>query len=158
MSERTASPSSRPEPRAGQIGALVEVVSRVRRARPAPPFRVVVTGGRDYTDTDWIDAVLLTVKATVERVQGTTMQLAHGACPTGVDMLADRWARREDVVTVPYPAEAYGAWPSCGPIRNKAMLDDQQPHLVVAFPGGRGTQHCVAQARERGLRVFQVAP
>lgn len=32
---------------------------------------------------------------------------------------------------------------AAGPIRNQQMLDEGKPDLVVAFPGGRGTQHMV---------------
>jgi hypothetical protein len=40
-----------------------------------------------------------------------------------------------------------------GPIRNKPMLEEGKPDLVVAFPSGRGTANMMKQAREAGVPV-----
>lgn len=42
-----------------------------------------------------------------------------------------------------------------GPVRNSWMLD-LKPDLVIAFPGGRGTQNMVEQAKKRGIKVMTV--
>ena len=47
---------------------------------------------------------------------------------------------------------------AAGPIRNKWMLDDAHPDLVVSFYGGRGTANMIKQAREAGVEVFDVYP
>lgn len=43
-----------------------------------------------------------------------------------------------------------------GPIRNEWMLA-LDPHMVVAFPGGDGTQNMVAKATARGVYVYAVS-
>ncbi|MEM9912925.1 MAG: hypothetical protein AAF922_19365 [Pseudomonadota bacterium] len=43
---------------------------------------------------------------------------------------------------------------AAGPIRNKEMLDEGCPDLVVAFPGGRGTANMVKQAQAAGVEVL----
>jgi len=52
-----------------------------------------------------------------------------------------------------YPAlwEVHGK--SAGFIRNKLMLEDGQPELVIAFPGGRGTSNMVSLAESAGVEV-----
>lgn len=36
------------------------------------------------------------------------------------------------------------------------MLDEGKPHLVVAFPGGRGTADMIDRARSAGVRVMEI--
>ena len=36
------------------------------------------------------------------------------------------------------------------------MLDDGKPDMVVAFPGGRGTEDMMRRARNAGIRVIEV--
>ena len=45
---------------------------------------------------------------------------------------------------------------AAGPIRNKLMLDEGRPDLVVAFPGGRGTANMVKQASAASVEVIEV--
>jgi hypothetical protein len=48
----------------------------------------------------------------------------------------------------------YGA--PAGPIRNKTMLTQGRPDVVLAFPGGTGTADMKRQARRAGVRVVEV--
>jgi hypothetical protein len=43
---------------------------------------------------------------------------------------------------------------AAGPIRNKQMLDEAKPDLVIAFPGG--TANTVRQVREAGVPVMVI--
>jgi hypothetical protein len=43
-----------------------------------------------------------------------------------------------------------------GLIRNRQMIDEWKPDAVVAFPGGRGTAHCVTRAKSQGIPVWEV--
>jgi hypothetical protein len=47
---------------------------------------------------------------------------------------------------------------AAGPIRNKQMLEEGKPDLVVAFPGGQGTANMMSQVREAGVRVMAITP
>jgi hypothetical protein len=53
-------------------------------------------------------------------------------------------------------ADWAGLGRKAGPIRNEQMLSEGQPHLVVAFPGGRGTAHMVGIARAAGVEVIEI--
>lgn len=49
---------------------------------------VLVTGGRDYKDRDF----LFETMSRLEKESGTVFRgLIHGACPTGADKFADEW-------------------------------------------------------------------
>jgi phosphoribosylformylglycinamidine (FGAM) synthase-like amidotransferase family enzyme len=36
------------------------------------------------------------------------------------------------------------------------MLDESMPHLVIAFPGGRGTADMVKRSKAAGVHVLEV--
>lgn len=118
-------------------------------------MRVLVTGGRAYADRGqvWLqlDAVL---------AASPKLEIAHGACPSksGADWHADAWAADRGVPCRRYsPVVALdGPWPGAGPRRNRRMIDDFKPDLVVAFSGGRGTASCVWEAEKRGVRVLDL--
>ena len=50
-----------------------------------------------------------------------------------------------------FPADWKVRGRAAGHIRNQQMLDEGRPHLVVAFPGGRGTADMVRRARAAGI-------
>jgi hypothetical protein len=74
----------------------------------------------------------------------------------GADYLAADWAMINWTRLETYKAdwEQYGR--SAGYIRNKQMLEEGKPDLVVAFPGGVGTAMMVKIAREAGVEVIEV--
>lgn len=114
--------------------------------------RVLVCGGRDYHDDVRVWAVLdkLHVEAGIDRI------IQGGA--RGADSLASDWADQSNVPQDQYDAdwEAFGSM--AGPMRNKAMLDEGKPDLVIAFPGGAGTRNMIRQARKAGVEVIEIAP
>jgi hypothetical protein len=80
--------------------------------------------------------------------------IAGGA--RGVDTAAIDWAIIYWVTYQEYYAdwEKYGK--AAGAIRNKQMLDEGKPDVVIAFPGGKGTANMIKQAEERGIKVIRV--
>jgi len=90
------------------------------------PYRVLVTGSRDWHDRAAIDDTL-TALAAANTFHNRPTVIVHGACPTGADSIADDWARwharRNPLIEFErHPAETFGPWPACGPIRNKHMV------------------------------------
>jgi hypothetical protein len=71
--------------------------------------------------------------------------------------MAGQWAQRRGIACIAYEADWKHEGRAAGPIRNKRMLDEGSPDLVVAFPGGRGTANMIGQARERGFEILVVA-
>lgn len=113
-------------------------------------MRVVVCGGRDFDDWEVVKVVL----GAIHTFEPITELIEGGA--TGADLLARMWAEWEadvPVTTVRAEWRKYGK--RAGIIRN-AKMADMRPDLVIAFPGGRGTQNMIMQARSRGIQVSEV--
>jgi hypothetical protein len=80
--------------------------------------------------------------------RGCPSKIVHGAA-RGADTMGAEFGVRMAVETLAFPAD----W-SQG--RKAEMLDQGKPHLVVAFPGGRGTADMVRPARDAGVDVIEV--
>jgi predicted Rossmann-fold nucleotide-binding protein len=115
----------------------------------AKDVRVLVCGGRDYSDYTQF-AICLTA---IHQSRGIK-EVIHGGA-RGADTLAGNWASARGIPTLVYHAdwEKYGR--RAGPLRNEQMLKEGKPDLVVAFPGGRGTAHMVRISTEAGVPVFK---
>lgn len=111
-------------------------------------IRIVVTGGRDYANSELVDAVLSNLEPNA---------VAQGGA-SGADELARDWCAAHNVAVETFAAEWQSDGRAAGPIRNRKMLERFMPSIVVAFPGGRGTDDCVRQARRRGIVVLRVEP
>ena len=84
--------------------------------------------------------------------------IIHGDAP-GADTLAKNWAlymATSGVSQYPFPADWKTHGKSAGPIRNKQMLDISFPDMVVAFPGGPGTNHMVTLAKKADVKVVDL--
>ena len=132
-------------------------------------MKVLVCGGRDYGMVPFDicpraheaaqaratkQREVLKAKMFQLKGQGMTF-LIHGGA-RGADDLAGQWAEVNGVPQDVYWAdwERYGK--PAGIIRNRKMLEVGCPDLVVAFPGGRGTQDMVRRATEAGVPVERV--
>jgi hypothetical protein len=109
--------------------------------------KVLVTGGRGFSDRE----VLFRVLDGIHNDTGIT-HLIHGAA-RGADSLAGQWARERGVQEVACPANWNVHGRRAGYLRNRAMAE-LQPELVVAFPGGIGTNMMVEMAEEHGIKVI----
>lgn len=78
---------------------------------------------------------------------------------SGVDSAAIDWAVVSWTDFKEYPVSKE-EWKilgkAAGPIRNKQMLDEEKPDLVIAFPGGKGTADMVRQAKKAGVEVIKI--
>ena len=110
-------------------------------------MRLIVCGGRNYGARNYVVGVLNDLHA----VLGIRV-LIHGA-QSGADSLADEWALDHAVFRLWYAADWDRYGQAAGPIRNRLMLG-QDPDLVLAFPGGKGTDDMVRQARRAGVWVI----
>lgn len=110
-------------------------------------MRVLVCGGRDYADQPKVFDELARLHAD----KPITLLIEGGA--RGADFLAAQWAHLNGVPRESYPAD-WSKGRAAGPIRNKRMLDEGKPDLVVAFPGGRGTANMIEQARRANVRIL----
>lgn len=113
-------------------------------------MRIVVTGGRGYQDYDRVRAALLALAE-------DPPEIAHGGA-LGADSLADEVAGAYGWPVTVYRADWRLDGKAAGPIRNRRMLEEFKPDIVLAFPGGRGTASCVAIALELGITVREIKP
>ena len=80
--------------------------------------------------------------------------IVHGAC-AGADRMCAMVARSFGADTEAHPAEWKKYGKAAGPIRNRQMLESGV-NLLVAFPGGRGTNNAVMTARDLGIPVWDL--
>jgi len=120
----------------------------MRVERNPNTLRVIVCGGRDFTDKTMLSRVLWYVH---ER-RGLA-EVIHGG-QRGVEQMANRWAFEQGLHRVEVRAEwsKYGN-PRAILLRNSQMFD-LRPHGVIAFPGDVNSRAVVQAARERGVPVL----
>jgi hypothetical protein len=120
---------------------------------------IVVTGGRSYADRrcvyDGLDVL--------HERRAVTM-LVHGACKYGgADILAEDWAKENEIVYVGMPARFKTEGRPGGPRRSRRMLEfaiwisnlaHEVAPRVAFFPGNDGTRTCISIATELNLEVF----
>jgi hypothetical protein len=113
-------------------------------------MRVLVCGGRDYTNADALGRILDGMKSAHGQ-----LTIIHGGAK-GADTLAGTWALANDCLLKVYRADWKAHGPAAGPMRNQWMIDESLPDCVVAFPGGAGTADVVRRARKAGIRTITV--
>jgi hypothetical protein len=128
---------------------------RERRARLEDRIvnaRVLVCGGRDFTDADFLFRTLDDL-----RLKFGFTHVIHGQ-GQGADQLAYMWAasRLGEAAVTGFPADWIRFGKSAGPKRNAQMLNEGKPDFVIAFPGGKGTADMVRRARRANVPVVEV--
>lgn len=120
------------------------------------PYRILITGSRDWTDRAAIDDNLTAIAA-ANIFHNRPTVIIHGSCPTGADAMADDWARwhaaRNPLIEFErHRAERFGPWPACGPIRNQLMVN-LGADICLAFvkDGSRGASHTAELAEAAGI-------
>lgn len=125
-------------------------------------MRILVCGGRDYNNYTKVSEVLnrLCIEHSKEfnpddNWLPTDITIISGKA-RGADTLAADFAVVNFCVLEEYPADWKTYGKSAGHIRNKQMLEEGKPDLVVAFPGGRGTENMVSIAEKAGVPVIKI--
>lgn len=110
-------------------------------------MRILFCGDRNWIDQGKVIDAFIALKPTLV-IEGEA---------SGADTMARVEAERRGIPVLAFPADwrTYGR--AAGPIRNRQMLDEGKPDLVVAFHSNieqsKGTKNMVAQARKRGVPV-----
>lgn len=116
-------------------------------------MRVLVCGGRDFENAELLDRK---VREAIGHVRMTPPVIIHGGAK-GADTLAGDWAKVNGVECEVYPADWSKNGRAAGSIRNRQMIVEGRPDVVVALPGGRGTQNMVKQSIAAGLTIYFAA-
>jgi hypothetical protein len=120
-------------------------------------MKILVCGGRDFTDIEFLYTWLNSFAAEQNDKRDRIKILIHGDA-RGADRLAHGWAVLSRVQPVRCPAlwddEPQGWGTRAGAVRNEAMLL-LAPDVVIAFPGGDGTAHMVRIATRAHIKVIE---
>jgi hypothetical protein len=116
------------------------------------PFRVLVTGSRDWDDDPLLCITLAMVVQ--EAPAGARPVIVHGACPRGADNTADIWARNHQLAIERHRADWSRHGRAAGFRRNAEMVA-LGADVVLAFikDGSRGASHTADLAEKAGIPV-----
>lgn len=116
-------------------------------------MRILICGSRDFTDYPQLCSVM--DEMNLDEVQPITIISGEAR---GADTLAKQYAEECGWDYEGYPADWNTHGRRAGPIRNRQMLVEGKPDLVVAFrgPNSRGTQNMITQAEKAGVEVSVV--
>lgn len=123
--------------------------------------RVLVCGGRNLDSADVVNYLNKFARCDITERLGNAAwpvkALMHGGA-RGADEGAGRWAESEGLKPLVFKADWKRYRKAAGPRRNAIMLEQGKPDLVIAFPGGKGTQNMTELARASGVPVIEVRP
>ncbi len=81
-------------------------------------------------------------------------------CANGADSISGYIARQLKYRVLEFPADWKKYGRAAGPIRNKQMLDEGDPDLVLAFhtdiQKSKGTKNMIEQAEKRGIKIILI--
>ena len=110
-------------------------------------MRVLVCGGRRFNDPLTLGSWL----GGIHKQQGITLLIEGGA--PGADFMARKFAEWMEIPVLTFDADWKKHGKAAGPIRNRQMLTEGKPDMVVAFEGGKGTADMCRQALAAGIPV-----
>lgn len=117
-------------------------------------YRILCCGSRDWDDPKLIATIL----DGLHIHHGPLLIIEGGA--TGADHYAGQWAKNQDQKHVVFRADWNLHGKAAGAIRNKEMLDEGRPDLVVAFSddleNSKGTRDMVTKATHAHVQVIVV--
>lgn len=125
-------------------------------------MRVLVCGGRDFTDVNFIRSALENLLFNGTTIP-TELFIIEGAGPgvqgnLSCDELVYKWRVANGIPGERYPVDHAldGPWPAAGPRRNRRMFNLGKPERGIAFPGSRGTANMVGIMKKAGIPVIEL--
>lgn len=112
-------------------------------------MRVLVTGGREFSDRSFVVSIL----DRVHLKRPITTIIEGGA--RGADAMGRFWATRNGITLATVEADWDLYRGHAGRVRNAKMLRDHVPQLVIAFKGGVGTAHMIRISEEARVPVLK---
>ena len=109
-------------------------------------MNIAFTGGRNYNNYRAVEETMHLIGALRDDVDILV------GCASGLDSLVRQIAKGK--VTV-FKANWNLHGKAAGPIRNGEMLESA--NLLIAFPGGKGTDNCIGQAVQLGIPVVYIS-
>lgn len=112
--------------------------------------KVLVCGGRDFFDQAFLNTILDLYHAKCK------FELVIEGGAKGADSLARTWAITNDINYYTSKADWDSFDPAAISIRNRLILEESKPDLVLAFPGHTGTENMINQARLKKTPVVEI--
>ena len=113
-------------------------------------MRVLIFGGRDFTDSEALYKYL--DKFHRENLITTVIE----GDARGADRMAGYWARKNKINLLIFKADWDKYGKAAGFIRNKQMRDEGKPDVGIACPGGVGTEMMKKLLSEKGIPVYDI--
>lgn len=114
--------------------------------------RILVCGCRDWSE----DGVVFSAISNyiLEQEDDEKFIIVHGACPTGADRVASRFALMFGLSTEAHPADWDAHGKAAGPIRNREMAESGVAVCLAFWDGkSRGTLDMIKLATKAGIAV-----
>lgn len=116
-------------------------------------YKVIIAGGRDFTDYEYMSKVLSKLLFNSSPFDGDSITIISGMAK-GADTLAIQYADEHQMTKILFPAN-WKKYPIiAGFLRNEDML--RIATHVIAFWDGKssGTKHMIDIAEEKGIPVW----
>ena len=113
-------------------------------------MRVLICAGRHYADS----RVCRQVLEAFQRLHPVQVVIHGGSQFLGAHI--EDWARENAADIVRYPPNWQHHGKQAERLRNRFMLADSRPDIVLALPGGADTEELLDQARSQGLQTLSV--
>lgn len=107
---------------------------------------LLVCGGRAFDNASLMNKILTDL---------CPQKIRHGGAK-GADALAEAWAKARGIPTEVFLADWENHPGIAGKLRNINMIRKGGIDLVVAFPGGGGTEHMMQLTREMHIPLLDV--
>lgn len=111
-------------------------------------MRVLICAGRHYTDSRRCRQVL----EAFQRLHPVRVVIHGGSQFLGAQI--EDWAREIGADLVRYPPNWQLHGKHAERLRNRFMLADSRPDIVLALPGGDDTEELLAQTRTQGIQTL----
>jgi len=110
-------------------------------------FKVIIAGGRDFSDYD-----LLSDKCDYYLAEKTNVEVVSGGAK-GADKLGERYSKEKNLPVKIFLADWATLGKRAGFVRNEEMAE--YADALIAFWDGdsKGTKHMIDIAKEKGLSV-----
>lgn len=109
-------------------------------------MRTIIAGSRDITDQSVVDSAILESGFSVTSVVCGEAR--------GVDLLGKRWANKQKVPVMSFPAQWNLHGRSAGFVRNTEMAENADALIAIWDGSSRGTKMMIDIAKKKGLVVF----
>lgn len=119
-------------------------------------MKALICGGRNFTNkirmAEELDGlgITLVIHGDAGRVD------REGKVVSGADKFAGEWADVRGIPVKAFPAKWAQFGKKAGPLRNTQMIDEEQPDIVIAFPGGTGTFDMTSKAEFKKIPVIYI--